>query len=542
MPAKELKFREEARNAMLQGVDVLANAVRVTLGPKGRNVVLGKKFGAPVITKDGVTVAKEIELKNKYQNMGAQMVREVAVKTNDKAGDGTTTATVLAQAIFREGVKNVTAGANPMALQRGIQLATEQVVAELERMSKKIKSKEELTNVATVSANNDRHIGELISEAMDKVGKDGVVTVEESKTLQTELDIVEGMQFDRGYSSPYFMTNSDRMEAILEEPYILLYEKKIAAMRDLLPLLEQTVGAGRALLIIAEDIEGDALATLIVNRLRGTIKVCAVKAPAFGDRRKAILEDIAVLTGGNVITEDLGIKLENVTLEDLGTAKRIIVDKESTTIVEGGGDKKAIQGRVATIRRQIEESTSDYDREKLQERLAKLTGGVAVVRVGAATETAMKEIKMRVEDALNATKAAAQEGIVVGGGVALLRASKVLENHTAEDPDVRTGINIVRRALQEPIRRIAENAGVEGAVVVGEVEQLKGNKGFNAVTNEFEDLAAAGIIDPTKVVRTALQNAASISGLLLTTDAAVTELPEKKKATPPMPGGDDYDY
>jgi len=542
VPAKELKFREEARNAMLQGVDVLANAVRVTLGPKGRNVVLGKKFGSPVITKDGVTVAKEIELKNKYENMGAQMVREVAVKTNDKAGDGTTTATVLAQAIFREGVKNVAAGANPMSLQRGIQLATEQVVAELERMSKKIKNQEELTNVATVSANNDREIGQLISAAMDKVGKDGVVTIEESKTLQTELDIVEGMQFDRGYLSPYFVTNPDRMEAILEEPYILIYEKKISAMRDLLPVLEQTAGAGRALLIIAEDTEGDALATLIVNRLRGTIKVCAVKAPAFGDRRKAILEDIAILTGGKVITEDLGIKLENVTLEDLGTAKRVIVDKENTTIVEGGGDSRAIQGRVATIRKQIEETTSDYDREKLQERLAKLAGGVAVVRVGAPTETAMKEVKMRVEDALNATKAAAQEGIVVGGGVALLRAARVLDNHNSDDPDVQTGIKIVRRALQEPIRRIAENAGTEGAVVVSEVEQLKGNKGFNAVTGEYEDLVAAGIIDPTKVVRTALQNAASISGLLLTTDAAITELPEPKKSGPPSPGGDDYDY
>jgi chaperonin GroEL len=542
VPAKELKFREEARNAMLQGVDVLANAVRVTLGPKGRNVVLGKKFGAPVITKDGVTVAKEIELKNKYENMGAQMVREVAVKTNDKAGDGTTTATVLAQAIFREGVKNVTAGANPMSLQRGIQIATEQVVAELQRMSKKIKSKDELTNVATVSANNDRHIGELISEAMDRVGKDGVVTVEESRTLQTELDIVEGMQFDRGYSSPYFVTNTDRMEAILEEPYILLYEKKISNMRDLLPVLEQTAGAGRALLIIAEDIEGDALATLVVNRLRGTIKVCAVKAPAFGDRRKAILEDLAILTAGRVITEDLGIKLENVKLEDLGTAKRVIVDKETTTIVEGGGESKAVQGRVATIRAQMEETTSDYDREKLQERLAKLAGGVAVVKVGAPTETAMKEIKMRVEDALNATKAAAEEGVVVGGGVALLRAAKVLDNHDSDDPDVRTGIKIVRRALEEPVRRIAENAGVEGAVVVGQIEQFKGNKGFNAVTGDFEDLAAAGIVDPTKVVRTALQNAASIAGLLITTDAAVTELPEPKKNSPPMPGGDDYDY
>ena len=542
MPAKELKFREEARNAMLQGVDTLANAVRVTLGPKGRNVVLGKKFGSPVITKDGVTVAKEIELRDKYQNMGAQMVREVAVKTNDKAGDGTTTATVLAQAIFREGVKNVAAGANPMSLQRGIQLATEQVVAELERMSKKVKSKEELTNVATVSANNDREIGRLISEAMEQVGQDGVVTVEESKTLLTELEIVEGMQFDRGYLSPYFATNPDRMEAVLDEPLILLYEKKISAMRDLLPILEQSAGSGRALLIIAEDVDGDALATLVVNRLRGTIKVCAVKAPAFGDRRKAILEDLATLTGGQVITEDLGIKLENVTIDDLGTAKRVIVDKENTTIVEGGGDRKAIQGRVATIRNQIEETTSDYDREKLQERLAKLAGGVAVVKVGAPTETAMKEIKMRVEDALNATKAAAQEGIVVGGGVALFRASKVLENHTSDDPDIRTGVNIVRRALQEPLRRIAENAGQEGAVVVGEVGQLKGNKGYNAVTGEFEDLAAAGIIDPTKVVRTALQNAASIAGLLLTTDAAVTDLPEPKKAAPSHGGGDDYDY
>jgi len=542
VPAKELKFSEEARNSMLQGVNVLANAVRVTLGPKGRNVVLGKKFGSPVITKDGVTVAKEIELRNKYENMGAQMVREVAVKTNDKAGDGTTTATVLAQAIFREGVKNVTAGANPMSLQQGIQKATQLVVAELERMSKKVKGKDELTNVATVSANNDRHIGELISAAMEQVGKDGVVTVEESRTLQTELDIVEGMQFDRGYQSPYFVTNADRMEAILDEPLILLHEKKISNMRELLPVLEQTAGAGRPLLIIAEEVEGDALATLVVNRLRGTIKVCAVKAPAFGDRRKAILEDLAVLTGGRVITEDLGIKLESVSSSDLGTAKRVIVDKEATTIVEGGGDRKAIQGRVATIRKQIEETTSDYDREKLQERLAKLAGGIAVVKVGAPTETAMKEMKMRVEDALNATKAAAQEGIVVGGGVALIRAGKVLDQYSSDDPDVNTGVKIVRRALQEPLRRIAENAGIEGAVVVGEVEQLKGNRGFNAVTGEFEDLVAAGIMDPTKVVRTALQNAASIAGLLLTTGAAITEMPEPKKAAPPMPGGDDYDY
>jgi chaperonin GroEL len=540
--AKDIKFREEARRAMLEGVNTLANAVRVTLGPKGRNVVLGKKYGSPVITKDGVTVAKEIELKDKYENMGAQMVREVAVKTNDTAGDGTTTATVLAQAIFREGVKNVTAGANPMSLQRGIQLATDEVVAELQRLSKKVKTKEELTNVATVSANNDREIGKLISEAMEQVGKDGVVTVEESKTLQTELDIVEGMQFDRGYLSPYFVTNPDRMECVLDEPLILLHEKKIAAMRDLLPVLEQVARGGRSLLIVAEDIEGDALATLVVNRLRGTIKVCAVKAPAFGDRRKAILEDLAVLTGARVITEDLGIKLENVQLSDLGSAKSVIVDKDNTTIVEGAGDRKAIQGRVEMIRRQIEESTSDYDREKLQERLAKLAGGVAVVKVGAPTETAMKEIKMRVEDALNATRAASQEGIVVGGGVALLRSAKVLENLSNEDPDVQTGVSIVRRALEEPLRRIAENAGMDGAVIIGRVEELKGAKGFNAANGKFEDLAAAGIIDPTKVVRTALQNAASIAGLLLTTDAAITELPEPKKASPPMPGGDDYDY
>jgi chaperonin GroEL len=541
--AKELKFREEARSAMLQGVNVLANAVRVTLGPKGRNVVIGKKFGSPVITKDGVTVAKEIDLTDKYQNMGAQMVREVATKTNDTAGDGTTTATVLAQAIYREGVKNVTAGANPMALQRGIQLGTEAAVKELERLSKKVKGKEELANVASVSANNDRQIGELVSEAMEQVGKDGVVTVEESRTLQTELDIVEGMQFDRGYLSPYFVTNADRMEAVLEEPLILLHEKKISAMRDLLPVLEQSAGQGRSLLIIAEDVEGDALATLVVNKLRGTIKVCAVKAPAFGDRRKAILEDLAVLTGARVITEDLGIKLENVEVTDLGSAKRIIVDKDNTTIVEGAGEPKAIQGRVATIRRQIEETTSDYDREKLQERLAKLTGGVAVIRVGAATETAMKEIKMRVEDALNATRAAAQEGIVPGGGVALMRAARALDKLENEDGDVRTGISIVRRAMEEPLRRIAENAGIEGAIAVGRVEESKGARGLNAATGEYEDLVAAGIIDPTKVVRTALQNAASIAGLMLTTDAAVADAPEPKKAAPQMSGGgEDYDY
>jgi chaperonin GroEL len=429
-----------------------------------------------------------------------------------------------------------------MSLQRGIQLATEKVVAELSRVSKKVKSKEDLMNVATVSANNDRDIGELISQAMEQVGKDGVVTVEEARTLQTELDIVEGMQFDRGYLSPYFVTNADRMEAVLDDVLILLHEKKISAMRDLLPILEQSAGSGRPLLIVAEDIEGDALATLVVNKLRGTIKVCAVKAPAFGDRRKAILEDLAILTGARVITEDLGIKLENVQLTDLGTAKRVIVDKDTTTIVEGGGESKAIQGRVATIRKQIEETTSDYDREKLQERLAKLAGGVAVVKVGAPTETAMKEIKMRVEDALNATRAAAQEGIVVGGGIALLRAAKVLDEFNADDPDVTTGVRIVRRALEEPLRRIAENAGLDGAVIVGKVEEMKGTKGFNAATGEFEDLAAAGIIDPTKVVRTALQNASSIAGLLLTTDAAVTDAPEPKKARPQMQGGDDYDY
>ncbi|HEV7889356.1 MAG TPA: chaperonin GroEL [Pyrinomonadaceae bacterium] len=542
MAAKDLKFREEARAAMLKGVNVLANAVRVTLGPKGRNVVLGKKFGSPLITKDGVTVAKEIELKDKYENMGAQMVKEVATKTNDIAGDGTTTATVLAQAIFREGVKNVTAGANPMALQRGIQLGVEAAVKALEKMSKNVKGKEELANVAAVSANNDRELGDLISEAMDRVGRDGVVTVEESRTLQTELDLVEGMQFDRGYLSPYFVTNPDRMEAVLEEPLILLHEKKISAMRDLLPLLEQVANQGRQLLIIAEDVEGDALATLVVNRLRGTIKVCAVKAPAFGDRRKAILEDIATLTGGRLITEDLGIKLESVTVEDLGRAKRVIVDKENTTIVEGEGESKTIQGRVATIRHQIEETTSDYDREKLQERLAKLAGGVAVIRVGAATETEMKEKKMRVEDAVNATRAAAQEGIVPGGGVALVRAAKALDK-IEEDGDVRTGIRLLRRAMEEPLRRIAENAGMDGAVVIGKIEDSKGAVGYNAATGKFEDLVKAGIIDPTKVVRTALQNAASIAGLMLTTDAAVTDAPEPKKSGPPMPGGDEYgDY
>lgn len=541
MAAKEIKFREDARHEILKGVDILANVVRVTLGPKGRNVVIGKSWGYPTVTKDGVTVAKEIELKDNYQNMGAQMVKEVATKTNDLAGDGTTTATVLAQAIYREGIKNVTAGANPMALQRGIQMATDAIVLELHSMSKKVKNKEDLVNVASVSANNDRFIGELIAEAMDKVGKDGVVTVEESKTMQTELDVVEGMQFDRGYLSPYFVTNADRMECVLDEPAILIYEKKISAMRDLLPVLEMTASEGRSLLIIAEDVDGDALATLVVNRLRGTIKVCAVKAPAFGDRRKAILEDISILTGGRVITEDIGIKLENVTIEDLGRAKRIIVDKDNTTVVEGAGKAKTIQGRVETIKKQVAESTSDYDKEKLQERLAKLSGGVAVVKVGAPTETALKEIKMRVEDALNATKAAAQEGIVAGGGVALIRASKALDTLIAEG-DVLTGVKILKRACEEPLRRIVENSGVEASIVLGNVQKEKGSKGYNAATGEYQDLIAAGIIDPTKVVRLALQNAASIAGLLLTTEAAVTEIPEKKKATPQMPGGEDYDY
>jgi chaperonin GroEL len=542
--AKDLKFGAEVRKLMLEGVNVLANTVRVTLGPRGRNVVLGKKYGSPVITKDGVTVAKEIELKDKYQNVGAQMVREVATRTNDTAGDGTTTATVLAQAIFRDGVKNVAAGANPMSLQRGIRAGVDAAVLALEKMSKKVKDKNDLANVASVSANNDREIGQLISEAMAQVGNDGVLTVEESRTMETELDLVEGMRFDRGYLSPYFATNPDRMECILEEPLILLHEKKIAAMRDLLPVLELVAQQGRSLLIIAEDVEGDALATLVVNRMRGTIKVCAVKAPAFGDRRKAILEDLAVLTGGRVITEELGIKLEGVKLEDLGSAKRVIVDKDNTTVVEGAGSPKEIQARVATIRQQIQETTSDYDKEKLQERLAKLAGGVAVIRVGAPTETEMKEKKMRVEDAVNATRAAAEEGIVAGGGVALVRASRLLNklDLDGEDSDFVTGIRVLQRAMEEPMRRIAENAGVDGAIVIGKVESSKGAVGYNAATGQFEDLVAAGIIDPTKVVRTALQNAASIAGLLVTTDAAVTDAPEPKKAPPPMPGGEDYDY
>lgn len=537
MAAKELKFKEDARKLMLEGVNVLANTVRVTLGPRGRNVVIDKKFGSPLITKDGVTVAKEIDLKDHFQNMGAQMVREVASKTNDLAGDGTTTATVLAQAIFREGVKNVTAGANPMALKRGIERAVIAVVADLVGQSKKVKGQDELGNVACVAANGDRLIGDLIAQAMEKVGQDGVVTVEEAKSIETSLDIVEGMQFDRGYLSPYFATDQNRLDTVLEDTLILLYEKKISSMRDLLPLLEQVARQGNSLVIIAEDVEGDALATLVVNKMRGILKVVAVKAPAFGDRRKAILEDIAVLTGGRLITEDLGIKLENVKLEDLGRAKKVIVDKDDTTIIEGAGKKAELLGRIATIRRQVEESTSDYDREKLQERLAKLAGGVAVIKVGAATETEMKEKKMRVEDALNATKAAAQEGVVAGGGVALLRAVKAIDALEASGDEL-TGVEILKRALEEPMRRIAHNAGLDGGVIVGRIKLEKRNVGLNAATGQIEDLLAAGIVDPTKVVRTALQNAASIAGLLLTTDAAIAEFPEKAKGSP---GGEDMD-
>lgn len=515
---------------MLEGVNVLADAVRVTLGPRGRNVVIDKKFGSPLITKDGVTVAKEIDLKNTYQNIGAQMVREVASKTNDIAGDGTTTATVLAQAIFREGLKNVTSGANPMALKRGIDKGVEAAVAELAKLSKKVKDKAELANVATVAVNGDRSIGELIAEAMEQVGKDGVVTVEESKTLETSLDLVEGMQFDRGFISPYFVTNPDRMEVILEEPLILLNEKKISAMHELMPVLQQVAQQGRSLLIIAEDIEGDALPTLVVNKMRGTIKVAAVKAPAFGDRRKAMLEDLAILTGGQVITEDLGITLDSVQLHDLGSAKRVIIDKDNTTIIEGVGKPKDLQGRIGLIRRQIEETTSDYDREKLQERLAKLAGGVAVIKVGAATEIELKEKKMRVEDALNATKAAAQEGIVPGGGVALLRAAKAVNAIDAED-DERTGVNILKRALEEPLRRIADNAGRDGSLIIGKIRAEKKTVGYNAATGEVEDLMVTGIIDATKVVRTALQNAASVAALMLTTDAVVSEAPDETPAS-----------
>jgi len=536
---KQVMFSDEGRAALLRGVNIMAAAVKATMGPKGRNVVIDKKFGSPTITKDGVTVAKEIELKDNYEDMGAQMVKEVASKTSDIAGDGTTTATVLAQAIVREGLKNVTAGANPMGLKRGIDKAVEAVVEDLKKMSKSTKDKKEIAQVATIASNNDKTIGSLIAEAMEKVGKDGVITVEESKSADTVLDVVEGMQFDRGYLSPYFVTDAERMEVVLEDALVLIHEKKISVMKDMLPLLEQVARSGKPFLIIAEDIEGEALATLVVNKLRGTLHTAAVKAPGFGDRRKAMLEDIAILTGGKAITEDLGIKLENIKLEDLGKAKKIVVDKDNTTLVEGAGKTAAIEGRIKQIRAQIEETTSDYDREKLQERLAKLAGGVAVIKVGAATETAMKEKKARVEDALNATRAAVEEGIVPGGGVALLRAAASIDGLKLEG-DEKVGAMIVRRALEEPIRQIVENAGLEGSVIVEKVKAEKVvTRGFDAESLEFVDMIQAGIIDPTKVERVALQNAASVSSLLLTTEALITDLPEDKPAAaPPMPHGD----
>nr|AUN36000.1 heat shock protein 60 family chaperone GroEL [uncultured bacterium] len=540
--AKQVIHGEDSRAAILRGINQLADAVKITLGPKGRNVVIDKKYGSPTITKDGVTVAKEIELKDSLENMGAQMVREVASKTSDVAGDGTTTATVLAQAIFREGVKTVAAGANPMALKRGIDKAVEQATAAIQKLSKPVKG-DAIAQVGTVSANGDYTIGNIIAEAMNKVGKDGVITVEESRTMDTSLEVVEGMQFDRGYLSPYFVTDPERMEAVLDNPLILINEKKISSMKDLLPLLEQVAKLGKPMLIIAEDVEGEALATLVVNKLRGTLNIAAVKAPGFGDRRKAMLEDIAILTGGRVISEDLGIKLESVKLEDLGRAKKITIDKDNTTIVEGVGKQSDLEGRVKTLRAQMEDTTSDYDREKLQERLAKLVGGVAVIKVGAATETEMKEKKARVEDAMHATRAAVEEGIVPGGGVALVRAAKALEKWQANadgegDPDEQIGVNIVRRALEEPLRQIVQNAGKEGAVIVERVRSEKSeNIGFNAATETFEDLVKAGVIDPAKVTRTALQNAASIAGLMLTTEAMVSEIPEDDKGSPAMPGG-----
>ena len=536
MAAKQLQFDEAARHALLRGVEKLARAVKATLGPSGRNVILDKKFGSPTITKDGVTVAKEIELECPYENMGAQLVREVASKTSDIAGDGTTTATVLAEAIYKEGLKNVTAGANPTSLQRGITKAVAAIVAELAVISKKVSDRTEIAQVATVSANWDTAIGNIIAEAMDKVGKDGTITVEEAKTIETSLDVVEGMQFDKGYLSPYFVTNAEAMEVILENAYILIFEKKVSSLKDLLPLLEKVAKSGRPLLIIAEDVEGEALATLVVNKLRGTLQICAVKAPGFGDRRKAMMEDIAVLTGGQCISEDLGIKLESVTVEQLGQAKRITVDKENTTIVEGEGKQADIQGRVNQIRRQIEETTSDYDREKLQERLAKLAGGVAVINVGAATETEMKEKKARVEDALHATRAAVEEGIVPGGGTALIRAQKALDTLKLEG-DEKIGLEIIRRAVEAPLRQLANNAGQEGALIVQEVKKASGNVGYNVATGVYEDLVKAGVVDPTKVTRSALQNASSISGLLLTTECVVTELPEKEKPAMPAGGG-----
>jgi chaperonin GroEL len=537
MAAKYLEFSTDARARLKRGVDQLADAVKVTLGPKGRNVVIDKKFGSPTVTKDGVTVAKEIELDDEIENMGAQMVKEVATKTSDLAGDGTTTATVLAQAIYREGLKSVTAGANPMSLKRGIEKAVEAVVTELAKISVPTAGRKEIAQVGSISANNDKEIGNLIAEAMDKVGKDGVITVEEAKGLETTLETVDGMQFDRGYLSPYFITDPEKMEAVLEDAYILIHDKKISSMKDLLPVLEKVAQAGKPLLIVAEDVEGEALATLVVNKLRGTLKVCGVKAPGFGDRRKEMLRDIAILTGGQVISDEVGVKLETTTLNDLGRAKRIVIDKDNTTLVDGKGKHDAIEGRKNEIKAQIDKSTSDYDKEKLQERLAKLAGGVAVLNVGAATETEMKEKKARVEDALHATRAAVEEGIVPGGGVALLWCQKVLDKAKGADEDEKIGIEIVRRSLEEPIRAIAQNAGAEGAIVVGKVKESKDkNFGYNAQTDTFEDLVAAGVIDPTKVTRTALQNAASIAGLLLTTECVVVEKKEKDKA-PAMPGG-----
>jgi chaperonin GroEL len=537
MAAKDVKFSADARERMLKGVDILANAVKVTLGPKGRNVVIDKSFGAPRTTKDGVTVAKEIELEDKFENMGAQMVREVASKTNDLAGDGTTTATVLAQSIVREGAKAVAAGMNPMDLKRGVDMAVAAAIADLVKRSKKIKTSEEVAQVGTISANGEREIGEMIAEAMQKVGNEGVITVEEAKTAETELDVVEGMQFDRGYLSPYFITNADKMITEMDDPYILLHEKKLSNLQAMLPLLEATVQSSRPLLIIAEDVEGEALATLVVNKLRGGLKVAAVKAPGFGDRRKAMLEDIAVLTGGQVISEDLGIKLENVTLDMLGRAKRVSIDKENTTIVDGAGKKSDIEARCSQIRKQVEDTTSDYDREKLQERLAKLAGGVAVLKVGGATEIEVKERKDRVDDALNATRAAVEEGIVPGGGVALLRAKKAVEALSSDNADIAAGLKIVSKALEAPIRQISVNAGCEGSIVVGKVLEKTGNFGFNAQTEEYGDMIAAGIMDPTKVVRVALQDAASVASLLITTEAMIAEAPKKEAAAPAMPGG-----
>jgi len=542
MAAKQLLFDEAARQAILRGVTKLSRAVTATLGPRGRNVVLDKKFGSPVVTKDGVTVAKEIELEDPYENMGAQMVREVASKTSDAAGDGTTTATLLAEAIYREGLKFVASGANPIGIQRGIQKAVEAAVQHLDKIAKKIKEKEEIKQVATVAANWDTAIGEIIADAMDKVGKDGTITVEEAKSIETTLEVVEGMQFDKGYLSPYFITNAETMECKLEDPYILIYEKKISSLKDILPLLEKIAKVGKPLLIIAEEVEGEALATLVVNKLRGTLQCCAVKAPGFGDRRKAMCEDIAILTGGKFISEDLGIKLENVELSDLGRAKTVVVDKENTTIVEGAGKSSEIQGRVNQIRRQIEETTSDYDREKLQERLAKLAGGVAVINVGAATETEMKEKKARVEDALHATRAAVEEGIVPGGGVALIRCLEAIDKVKPADEDERIGIDIVKRAIEYPTRELANNAGVEGSVVVEEVKRRKGNEGYDVVTAEYKDLVKAGIVDPKKVTRTALQNAASVAGLLLTTECLVTEVPEKKEKGTKESSHNDFEY